>query len=106
MRESEPLSSDATQALSSDRAPRASGPASGTLRAGEMLDRFEVLELLGAGGFGEVYRARDQRLHRTVALKILPASFAKDAQRREGFRREAEAAAALHHPAICAVHDL
>ncbi|HKC23618.1 MAG TPA: bifunctional serine/threonine-protein kinase/formylglycine-generating enzyme family protein, partial [Thermoanaerobaculia bacterium] len=106
MRESEPLSSDATQALSSDRAPRASGPASGTLRAGEMLDRFEVLELLGAGGFGEVYRARDQRLHRTVALKILPDSFAKDAERRERFRREAEAASALNHPGICTVHDL
>ncbi len=74
--------------------------------SGTTVDHFEVLELLGAGGFGEVYRARDTRLGRMVAIKVLPAAFAKDAERRERFRREALAASALNHPNICTVHDL
>ncbi|HUM00873.1 MAG TPA: protein kinase [Thermoanaerobaculia bacterium] len=74
--------------------------------SGTTVDHFEVLDLLGAGGFGEVYRARDLRLGRMVALKVLPAAFALDAERRERFRREALAASALNHPNICTVHDL
>jgi len=74
--------------------------------SGTSVDHFEVLELLGAGGFGEVYRARDTRLGRMVAIKVLPAAFAKDAERRERFRREALAASALNHPNICTVYEL
>ena len=68
--------------------------------------QFEILERIGAGGFGEVYRARDTRLGRSVAVKVLPPSLAADAGRRERFRREAIAASALSHPNICTVHDL
>ena len=78
-----------------------SSPISGTT-----VGHFEVLDLLGAGGFGEVYRARDTRLGRMVAIKILPAAFALDAERRERFRREALAASALNHPNICTVYEL
>jgi len=74
--------------------------------SGERLAHFELLDLLGAGGFGEVYRARDTRLGRTVAIKLLPEAFSRDAERRERFRREAIAASALNHPNICTVHDL
>jgi hypothetical protein len=73
---------------------------------GTTLDHFEVLELLGAGGFGEVYRARDTRLERMVAIKVLPEDFAQDAERRERFRREAIAASGLKHPNICTVYEL
>jgi dienelactone hydrolase len=65
-----------------------------------------MLELVGSGGFGEVYRARDTKLDRIVAIKVLPKVFAVDAERRERFRREAVAASALNHPNICTVHDL
>ncbi|MEI6669659.1 MAG: protein kinase [Acidobacteriota bacterium] len=80
-------------------------PVSGAL-SGTTVDHFELLEKLGAGGFGEVYRARDTRLRRPVAIKVLPAAFAEDSARRERFRREALAASALNHPHICTVHDL
>ncbi|MFN7990412.1 MAG: protein kinase [Thermoanaerobaculia bacterium] len=73
---------------------------------GRRLAQFELRGLLGAGGFGEVYRARDTKLDRTVAVKVLPASVAVDAERRERFRREARAASGLSHPNICTVHDL
>ncbi len=73
---------------------------------GSRLGPYEVLAPLGAGGMGEVYRARDGRLGREVAIKVLPAELAGDAERLERFEREARAAAALNHPNILAVHDL
>ena len=82
------------------------GPHAASIARGTTLDHFEVLELLGAGGFGEVYRARDTRLERMVAIKVLPEDFARDAERRERFRREAIAASGLKHPNICTVHEL
>jgi eukaryotic-like serine/threonine-protein kinase len=75
------------------------------LAAGVCLGPYEILALIGAGGMGEVYRARDSRLHREVAVKILPPSFTTEASR-ERFQREACAASALNHPHICAVYDV
>jgi eukaryotic-like serine/threonine-protein kinase len=73
---------------------------------GARLGPYEILSALGAGGMGEVYRARDTRLNRTVALKVLPPALADDAQFRVRFEREGQAIAALAHPHICAVHDV
>jgi serine/threonine protein kinase/Flp pilus assembly protein TadD len=75
------------------------------LAAGVCLGPYEIVALIGAGGMGEVYRARDSRLHREVAVKILPQSFATEAAR-ERFQREARAASALNHPHICAIYDV
>ncbi len=77
-----------------------------TLSAGDRLGRYEILEPLGAGGMGEVYRARDERLQRDVAVKVLPDEVAADPERLERFEREARAAAALDHQNITAVHEL
>ena len=76
------------------------------LTPGTKLGPYELLALIGAGGMGEVYRARDQRLGRDVAVKILPASFATDPDRLRRFEQEARAVAALNHPNILGVHDL
>jgi serine/threonine protein kinase len=76
------------------------------LITGARLGAYEILGPLGAGGMGEVYRARDGRLHREVAIKVLPAAFAADPDRLLRFEQEARAAAALNHPNILAVHDL
>jgi eukaryotic-like serine/threonine-protein kinase len=76
------------------------------LSAGTRLGPYEVLSALGAGGMGEVYRARDPRLNRDVALKILPAEFAADPSRRQRFEIEARAVAALSHPNIVSVYDV
>ena len=76
------------------------------LAAGTKLGPYEILALLGAGGMGEVYRARDERLRRDVALKVLPASFTTDADRLRRFESEAHAASALNHPNIVTVHDI
>src|SRR5690348_5081070 len=70
------------------------------------LGPYEILAPLGAGGMGEVYRARDTRLARDVALKILPAELAADPSRRQRFEQEARAVAALNHPNIVAVYDV
>src|SRR5215469_10560059 len=76
------------------------------LAPGTKLGPYELVSLIGAGGMGEVYRARDQRLGRDVAVKILPASFAADPDRLRRFEHEARAIAALNHPNILGVHDI
>src|SRR5579863_3253314 len=75
------------------------------LEAGTQLGPYEIVSLLGVGGMGEVYRARDARLGRTVALKVLPADVASDPGRRQRFEQEARAASALNHPNILSVVD-
>src|SRR5580693_5291000 len=75
------------------------------LSKGDKLGPYEILAPIGKGGMGEVYRARDTRLHRDVAVKVLPQAFATEAAR-ERFQREARAASALNHPNICVVHDV
>ena len=77
-----------------------------SLTAGVRLGPYEIVAPLGAGGMGEVYRARDTRLDRVVAIKILPDSLADDVQFRERFDREARAISQLDHPNICALHDV
>src|SRR5215469_10640253 len=76
-----------------------------TLTAGTKFGPYEVVAQAGAGGMGEVYRARDGRLNREVAIKILPAAFARDPERLRRFQQEAQAVAALNHPNILAIHD-
>jgi len=76
------------------------------LSSATRLGPYEILSLLGAGGMGEVYRARDTRLNRDVALKVLPSEVASDPSRRQRFEMEARAVAALNHPNIVAVYDV
>ena len=77
-----------------------------SLTVGARLGPYEILAPLGAGGMGEVYKARDTRLDRTVAIKVLPAHVASDPDLRQRFEREARAVAALNHPHICTLHDI
>ena len=76
------------------------------LSAGTRLGPYEILEPLGAGGMGEVYRARDTRLDRDVALKVLPAHLSASSELRQRLEREAKAASQLSHPHICTLHDV
>ncbi len=76
------------------------------LAPGTRLGPYEILGALGAGGMGEVYRARDTRLERTVAIKILPAHFAAREDLRQRFEREARAVSSLNHPHICNLYDI
>ena len=75
------------------------------LPTGTRLGRYEVLTALGEGGMGEVYRAKDERLGRDVAVKILPSSFSADPDRLRRFEQEARATGALNHPNVIVVHD-
>ena len=77
-----------------------------TLSSGARLGPYQIEAAIGAGGMGEVYKARDTRLDRTVAIKVLPAELSADPDRRVRFEREARAVAALNHPHICTLHDL
>src|SRR5215510_11269064 len=76
------------------------------LNVGAQLGSHEITGLLGKGGMGEVYRARDLKLKREVAIKILPGEFAQDSDRVSRFQREAEVLASLNHPNIAGIHDL
>jgi len=76
------------------------------MNPGDLLGPYRVLEKLGEGGMGEVYKARDTRLDRTVAIKVLPPGVSGDPERRARFEREAKAIAALNHPHICVLHDV
>ena len=73
---------------------------------GERLGPYEILSSIGAGGMGEVYRARDTRLDRIVAIKVLPDHLAEKVELRERFEREARTIAGLNHPHICVLHDI
>src|SRR5262245_41240860 len=77
-----------------------------TLAPGTTLGGYEIVALIGAGGMGEVYRATDSHLKRSVAIKVLPASVAGDTDRLTRFQREAELLAALNHPNIAAIYGL
>src|SRR5512146_2665182 len=76
------------------------------LTSGTKLGPYEIVSPLGAGGMGEVYRANDSRLHRIVAIKLLPRQYAADTERVRRFEQEARASAALNHPNILAVYDV
>lgn len=76
------------------------------LTAGTRLGPYEILSLIGAGGMGEVYKASDTRLSRTVAIKVLPSHFSQNAEMKARFEREARTIGGLNHPHICVLHDI
>ena len=76
------------------------------LTSGQKLAHYEVLEPIGRGGMGEVYRARDGKLGRDVAIKVLPELFSEDQERLARFKREAKVLASLNHPNIAAIYGL
>jgi len=76
------------------------------LHSGTRLGPYEILSTAGAGGMGEVYRARDTRLDRTVAIKVLPEQFSQNPDLRQRFEREARAISSLNHPNICHLYDV
>src|SRR3954468_17194554 len=73
---------------------------------GRVLDHYEIIQQLGSGGMGVVYKARDKRLDRLVALKVLPADKVADSVRKQRFVQEAKSASALHHPNILVIYDI
>jgi serine/threonine protein kinase len=77
-----------------------------SIAAGTRLGPYQIGEQLGAGGMGEVYRARDMRLDRSVAIKVVPKHLSDIAELRERFEREARAISSLNHPNICTLHDI
>jgi hypothetical protein len=92
--------------LSSRHAPTFSQRRGSEAMIGQTIDRYRVVDSLGAGGMGVVYRAEDLALHRPVALKFLPGEFAADDEVRARFLREARVAAALNHPNTCTVYEV
>ena len=76
------------------------------IEAGTTLGPYEIEEAIGAGGMGEVYRARDTRLDRIVAIKVLPAHLAENPELRQRLEREAKAVSSLSHPHICPLYDI
>jgi serine/threonine protein kinase len=77
-----------------------------SLTPGTKLGPYQIVSPIGAGGMGEVYKAQDTRLDRTVAIKVLPAHLADDADLRQRFEREARTVSSLNHPHICTLHDI
>src|SRR5579863_7783365 len=76
------------------------------LSAGTRLGPYEIISAIGPGGMGEVYRAKDTRLDRTVAVKVLPSHLSSDPELKQRMEREARAISALQHPNICTLHDI
>src|SRR4029450_4146529 len=77
-----------------------------TLAAGTKLGRYEIRSQLGAGGMGEVYLARDPKINRDVAIKVLPTAFSANSERLRRFEQEAQAAGAINHPNILSIYDV